>query len=152
VIAILASSAAFALGGDVGGCDLDWDAQDALPGLLGNCVHHYFVNATDVFFFEGDAAALVAQMNGLAALAPLSVVLHSGTTKATSPWGGPSGDIDADWRASLDFDCGRRGKDCRLVGARVDVWTGGNVNAKELTFPRADVALAPEELIRLLEE
>ncbi|MCB9688380.1 MAG: hypothetical protein H6735_25295 [Alphaproteobacteria bacterium] len=135
MIAVLVASAAFALGRDVDGCELDWEAQDALPALLAGCVHHYAVDATDVFFFEGDAAALLAQVDGLAALAPVTVVVHPGTTVARSPWGGPTRDIPADWRAALDFDCGRRGRHCRLVGSRMEVWTGGHVDAAELTFP-----------------
>lgn len=148
---VLASSVAFALGGDTRACALDWEVAGLSPDLLEDCVHHYFVIGTDVFFFAGDAAAVGEQMKRLAALAPLSVTLHSGAPDVRSPWDDAPREVAADWRASLDFSCGRRGKDCRLVATRIHLWVGGGVDAAEVTFPtRAEVALAPEELLRLL--
>ena len=151
MIALFASPLAFALGHDIASCALEWEAQSALPALLQDCVHHYGVDDTDVLWFAGDAWALQVRMRGFAALAPLSGVLHSGSAEVRSPWDATPRDIDADWRASLAFDCGRRGRSCRLTGTRLDVWTDGRVDPTALVFPAAvAVTFAPEDLVRLL--
>jgi hypothetical protein len=118
---------AFALGHDLGSCAPELDAQGTLPALLQGCIHHYAINDTEVFWFAADAAAFDAQVEGFAALAPLVVVLQSGALEVRSPWDHVPRDLDADWQASLDFDCGRRGNHCRLVAVRLTVEIDGNV-------------------------
>ena len=144
MIALTAASVAFALGSDIGTCELPWDVP------VQGCVHHYVVNDTDVLFFEGGAAALTNQMRILAARAPVSVVLHSGVAEVRSPWDAEPRDLDADWSAALEVDCNRRGRRCRVVATRIDVWLG-ELDAENLLFPlTADVSVAGEDLVRLL--
>jgi hypothetical protein len=82
----------FALGSDhpkgpVSGNEL-WPAGLAEVASREDRVHGFWVNETDVFFYNGDSKAFNEFMEGYSKLkgAALRVVLHPGTKKARLPW------------------------------------------------------------------
>jgi hypothetical protein len=65
-------------------------------------VHGFWVNETDVFFYNGDSKAFNQFADGYGKLkgTALRVVLHAGTKKARSPWDTADRDI---WKSLLQL-------------------------------------------------
>jgi hypothetical protein len=99
-----------------------------------NCVHGYFVNWEDVFFFAGDTAALNKFLDDYARTpnAELRVVLHPGPKKARSPWDKADRDIPVDW-SLYTWNTGGKGQ--KPAPTRVDVWVGAKIKLDELRVP-----------------
>src|SRR5688572_7823778 len=81
-------------------CALGADhGKDELARRGPNCVHGFFVNWVDVFFFTGDAAACNAfvaeQVKDKGVL--VRVVLHPGPKNAWSPWDKQERNQPIDW-------------------------------------------------------
>ena len=127
----ITASSAFGLGAD--------HSKEELARRGPNCVHGYFVNWEDVFFFAGDTAALNKFLEGYAKTpdAVLRVVLHPGPKKARSPWDKEDRDIPADWSLYVWNKGGPGGPP---APTRVDVWLGGKIKLDELRVP-ANVAV-----------
>lgn len=97
----------------------------AAQGLT--CVHGYWINESDVFFYAGDAAdfnkfaAELAKRQG----AKLQIVIHKGTKKARSPWDKADRDIVVDWSVTT----GPIARGVRVAGeadlVRMDLWFWG---------------------------
>jgi hypothetical protein len=132
-LCVVLSTEVFALGAD--------HPKELLAKQGTNCVHGFFVNWVDVFFFTGDAAACQAfvaeqaKEKGVRVL----VTLHPGAKQARSPWD-KADRGQADWMLTNGDERGRvAGDDRKLV--RVDVWLGGKVKLEDLSFP-AEVEVA----------
>jgi hypothetical protein len=129
VLAGCVATMAHALGKDHG--------KDVLAEKGPNCIHGYFVNWVDVFFFAGDAAAcntfVADQVKDKGTL--VRVVLHPGTKKAMSPWDKEERNLPTDWTLTTGLHREQRvaGDDRKLV--RVDVWLGGKINLSALHLP-----------------
>lgn len=119
---------AFALGAD--------HPKEELAKHGPNCVHGFFVNWIDVFYFAGDATACNAFLAKHAADKGVlvRVKLHAGTKKAASPWDKEDRNLPADWSLTTGDERGRVAGDDRKIH-RVDVWLGGKVKKDELKFP-----------------
>src|SRR5580704_11400888 len=82
---VITPSPAFALGADY--------SQDDLKSHVGRfggqtAIHGYWVNWEDVFFYAGDAKAFNQFVEAYSNFkhVKLQVVIHPGTTNASSPW------------------------------------------------------------------
>jgi hypothetical protein len=58
-----------------------------------NRIHGYWVNTTDVLFYQGTTEKINSMIEALASIpdAETNIVIHAGSGVATSPWGGWSG-------------------------------------------------------------
>ena len=133
------SGAAFASGSD--------HPKERLAAKGRNCVHGYWVNESDVFFYAGDAAdfnkaaADVAKKQGV----KLQVVVHEGAKQARSPWDKADRNIPADWSVTT----GPTARGFRATGEsdliRIDLWLGGKVKKENVNYPPdAEVGSASE--------
>jgi hypothetical protein len=134
----------------------DFSAQDLeregnfVKGL--KPVHGYWVNWTDTFFYRGNAATFNNFMGVYSKFQHVQqkVVLHSGTTQASSPWDKAPRNILADWSIYI-WKTGHpllpeetSGKDPlpappgKPAPTQVDVWVGPRLKLSELRIP-ADI-------------
>jgi hypothetical protein len=134
----------FALGADhpqgpVTGNEL-W--PEGLKGLANrpDRVHGFWVNETDVFFYDGDGKAFNQFMDAYAKLkdTALRVVIHPGRKKARSPWDKAERDIPVAWSlhgSSDPLDNNAVQQAGRRYYSRVDVWLGSQLKLEELRIP-----------------
>lgn len=127
-------SGAYALGADyVKGQIVFVPNSEELSTLanLPNRAHGYFLNWTDVFFYEGDTEAFnrFAADYGKLEKTTLRVVLHPGAKRAQSPWDKAERNIPVEWMLT----CGgsRNGK----KDSHIDLWLGGRVKLEEVRIP-----------------
>jgi len=124
---------AFALGADHG--------KEQLAAQCKNCVHGFFVNESDVFFYTGDAAEFTkfATEQAIAMMQQnmkLQIVIHQGTKKARSPWDKADRDIAVDWSITTGpMVLGRRLNKDETDLVRIDLWLGGHVKKDDIKFP-----------------
>ncbi len=137
-LAVWGATEARALGGDHG--------KEQLATRGATCVHGYFINSSDVYFHQGDTAAFnkfvadAAQAPG----AKLRIVVHQGTTHATSPWTKPPAQRPADWSATTGPMASALGGTDPAGTVRIDLWLGGQVKRGQAKFPAgAELAEAP---------
>ena len=123
------SQEAIAIGGD--------HPKERLAAQGHNCVHGFFINESDVFFYAGDAAefskfaADQAKKQG----SKLRVVVHSGAKKARSPWDKADRDIPVDWSMTtgpMAWGTQKKGEGKQV---RIDLWLGGKVNKEDVKYP-----------------
>jgi hypothetical protein len=126
-LAILATPAVHAEGGDY--------PKERLAQQGANCVHGYYVNWEDTFFYAGETAAFnkFVEAYGKRDDVKLRVVIHSGTKRARSPWDQGDRDIAVDWSLYV-WNTGTI--DPKNLGpSRVDVWLGSRIKLVELRIP-----------------
>jgi len=120
-------------------------------------VHGYFVNETDVFFYNGDSKALNEFLDGNSKLTntALRVVIHAGTKKARSPWDKAERNIPVAWSfhaSSSPLD----GLSVPNAGGRfytrVDVWLGSQVKLEELRIPANIEVISGGEIEKFIAE
>jgi hypothetical protein len=123
--ATLQTAEALALGSD--------HSKEEIAQRGPNCVHGFWVNEQDVFFYAGDAASFskfveeAAKQNQTV----VRVILHPGAKRARSPWDKEDRDIPADWSVLTG---GTRAKD-NVAETRIDVWLGGRIKLDQLRIP-----------------
>lgn len=129
VLVAWASQEAFAMGGD--------HPKERVAAQGRNCVHGYFINESDVFFYAGDAA----EFNKFAADqtkkqgSKLRVVVHNGAKKARSPWDKADRDILVDWSMTtgpMAWGARQKGEGEQV---RIDLWLGGKVKKEDVKYP-----------------
>jgi hypothetical protein len=111
-------------------------------GYLGG----FFINASDWFFYAGDAKALNAFLADYAKLpdTPLVLVLHPGTGKASAPWDKEA--LNCDWSVGVSRERLARapeagegkalqGKQRPRVEVTLSLWLGGQVGLSDLDVP-----------------
>jgi len=97
-------------------------------------VHGFMVNWTDTFYYAGDTAAFNKFVEAYSKRTDLKlrVVIHVGTTKASSPWDNKDRNIPADW----SFHVWNAPPDPRNPApSKVDVWLGSRIKLEELRIP-----------------
>ena len=124
------SQEAFALGSD--------HPKERLTAQGRNCVHGYFVNESDVYFFAGAAADFNKAAAELAKKGTtVQIVVHKGAKKARSPWDKADRDIPADWSVTT----GPMARGIRVEGEgkllRIDLWLGGKIKKDDVRYPPA---------------
>jgi hypothetical protein len=140
----LISPEALALGGDY--------PKAKLAEQGPNCVHGYFVNWVDVFFYSGDTATFNTFVAGYSQRTDLKlrVVIHAGAKKARSPWDKADRDIAADWSYYV-WNVGI--PDPRKPApSRVDVWLGSRIKLDELRIPANVEVVSGGEIERFIEK
>jgi hypothetical protein len=134
----ITASSAFGLGADHSKEELK---RRAVAGQTP--VHGYFVNWEDVFYFAGDAKAFNQFVDAYSKFkdVKLQVVIHAGTTTASSPWDKAPRDLPADWSFYV-WNTGMPLSDKpadKPVGnpapTRVDVWVGTRLKLQDLRIP-----------------
>jgi hypothetical protein len=120
-----ASQQALALGSD--------HPREQLAAQGRNCVHGFFVNKSDVYFFAGDAADFNTAAAELVKKGTrVQIVVHQGAKKARSPWDKADRDIPADWSVTT----GPMVRDVKGAGlVRIDLWLGGRVKKDDVKYP-----------------
>jgi hypothetical protein len=156
----LTAAEVFALGSDhpkgpVSGNEL-WPAGLAEVASHPDRVHGFWVNETDVFFYNGDSKAFNEFMDGYSKLkgAALRVVLHPGTKKARSPWDKTDRDpvawsLTGSSRPLNEFGAQKAGS---RYYTRVDVWLGSQVKPEELRIPAHVEVLSGGEIEKFIAE
>ncbi|MGL4462455.1 MAG: hypothetical protein ACRC1K_09880 [Planctomycetia bacterium] len=112
-----------------------------------NCVHGFFVNASDVFFFAGDAADFNKATAELAKKkTKVRVVVHKGAKRARSPWDKADRDVSVDW--SVTTGPMAHGPQAKGEGelVRIDLWLGGKVKKDDVKYPPGAEVIPAEEL------
>jgi hypothetical protein len=152
---MFAASSAFGLGSDynndhpvtspqVAGADSWPKGMEHLVNAA-HRVHGFFVNDEDVFFFAGSAADFTAFLLEYSKIDPIRkhvLIIHGGSGKAMSPWGGPG--VPCDWEI---YGCSatrsRNAKDVKDPTAvspwytlEVHFWSGGKIDLKQVTVPK----------------
>jgi hypothetical protein len=133
------SQEAFALGSD--------HPKERLVAQGRNCVHGFFVNKSDVYFFAGDAADFNKAAAELAKKgSKVQIIVHKGAKKARSPWDKADRDIPADWSVTTGpMARGLQVKgDAELV--RIDLWLGGKVKKDDVKYPPGTEVVPAGEL------
>jgi hypothetical protein len=155
----LTAPEAFALGSDhpkgpVDGNEL-W--PDGLKELANRSdrVHGYWVNETDVFFYDGDSKALNEFMDGYSKLknTALRVVIHAGARKARSPWDKTERDIPVAWilaASSSPLDKAVVQNAGGRFYTRVDVWLGSRLKLDDLRIPAAVEVVSGGEIEKFI--
>src|SRR5262249_17849404 len=120
-------------------------------------VHGYWVNETDVFFYNGDSKAFNEFADGYSQLkgTQLRVVLHAGTKKARSPWDTAARDIPDAWSLHAPSDpLDKDGVPKAGNGyyTRVDVWLGSQVKLEELRIPANVEVVSGGEIEKFIAE
>jgi hypothetical protein len=119
-----------------------------------NCIHGFFVNWVDVFFFAGDGAACTKFVADLAKdkNVLVRVVLHPGSKKARSPWDKEDRDLPTDWTLTTGDEREQRvaGDDRKLV--RVDVWVGSKIKLADLRLPAEAEVVSSGEIEKFIAE
>jgi hypothetical protein len=139
----LATAPVHALGSDFSRHELETQGQ-FVKGQIP--VHGYWVNWTDTFFYQGDANAFNRFMEVYRQFrhVQLSVVLHSGTTNARSPWDKEPRNLPADWSLYLWktgaplLGAGPEGDKAppgNSAPTQVDVWVGKRLKLSDLKIP-----------------
>ena len=118
-----------------------------------NRVHGYFVNETDVFFFQGSAADLNFFLQAYSKIEGIDgheLILHEGVGNATSPWGKNS--WACDWSVighpkgwaqvpevsgpgTNPIEAFRAGMKVTNYALTVNFWTGGKIAFDQLKIP-----------------
>ena len=152
-----------ALGGDHPDCQVGVEAAGWPKGLKelvtrSECVHGFFVNAEDVFFYTGDTDAFrhfLAQYATIQQIPSHRLGLHSGRCQAKSPWT-KAGGKPCDWQLQI-YPKGWRKAEAHLAEGRapqigpdyvveVHLWRDGNVRVNEVNVPpRVEVFEEVEE-------
>ena len=118
---------AFALGSD--------HPKEQLAAQGPNCVHGFFINESDVFFFAGDAADFNRAAAELVRKGTkVQIVVHRGAKKARSPWDKADRDLPTDWSVTT----GPMARSPSVTGpelVRIDVWLGGRIEEADLQYP-----------------
>lgn len=119
-------------------------------------VHGYWVNETDVFFYNGDTVQLNQFLIDCAQLhnTSLHVVLHPGAKKARSPWDQADRDIPVSWVLYASFHPleGSKPKAGDQYHTRVDVWLGSQVKLEDLDIPAEIEVVSGGEIERFIAE
>jgi hypothetical protein len=127
VFALAAS--ALALGAD--------HPKEQLAAQGKNCVHGYFVNSTDVYFFRGNAE----EFNKVAADlvkkgVRLQIRVQAGPKKARSPWDKADRDLAVDWSVTTGPAQGGFRQPNEPETVVLDVWLGGgNIKKDDVVYP-----------------
>jgi hypothetical protein len=155
------TTAALAIGADHPKGAVAGNSQwpEGLKGLVNRTdrVHGYWVNETDVFFYNGDSQAFNQFMEGYRKLknTGLRVVIHAGTKKARSPWDKAERDIPIAW--SMHASSGPlAGFGVPKAGdrfyTRIDVWLGSPVKLEELHIPATIEVMSGGEIEKFVAE
>ena len=120
-------------------------------------VHGFWVNETDVFFYNGDSKALNKFMDDYSKLknTALRIVLHPGTQKARSPWDKAERDIPVAWSlhaSSSPLDAIGVPNAGAGFYTRIDVWLGSPLKLNELIIPGNTEVLSGGEIDRFIAE
>jgi hypothetical protein len=113
-------------------------------------VHGFWVNETDVFFYDGDTRAFNQFLDAYGKLksTALQVVLHPGARKARSPWDKAERNIPVTWSLHASFDPLDHVPVPNAAGrfyTRIDVWLGSRLKLEDLRIPaNIDVASGGE--------
>jgi hypothetical protein len=158
---VFTTTEAFALGSDHPKGPVDGNAQwpEGLKDLINrkDRVHGYWVNETDVFFYDGDTLAFNQFMDGYSKLknSALRVVIHPGVKKARSPWDKAERDTPVAWSVTASFspldEFGVQIAGGRFY-TRVDVWLGSRVKLKELRIPASIEVVSGGEIEKFIAE
>jgi hypothetical protein len=111
--------------------------KERLAAQARNCVHGYWINQSDVFFYTGDAADFNKFAGDLAKKqgAKLQIVVHKGTKQARSLWDKADREIPVDWSVTT----GPMAVGARVAGetdlVRIDLWLGGKVKKEAVKYP-----------------
>ncbi len=136
-------SMACAIGGD--------HTKQELAKHGANCVHGYFVNDTDVFFFAGEAAefnqaaAALAKKKGV----KLRIIVHAGAKKARSPWDKADRDIPVDWSVTTYGPITREVLKQEAETIKIDVWLGGKIKKDEVKYPPGTEVISGTEVEKI---
>lgn len=129
--ALLVSAQAWALGGEISGCDLErvtWSSAivRSISPHVQDCELHTFVNNVDVLWLNGNEDSFEALLVALSATrhSRIRVLLHSGSTEVATPWGGPIEGTQANGRLTLSGSNGKRRRRLGVVAADLDLWLG----------------------------
>ena len=117
-----------------------------------NCVHGYWVNWEDVFFYAGDTAAFnkfIAEYSKMPAVR-LRVVIHPGTKKARSPWDKADRNIPVEWSLYV-WNTGGLPDPKTPAPTQVDLWLGGRVKLEEVTIPDNIEVVSSGEIEKFVE-
>jgi hypothetical protein len=122
-----------------------------------NRVHGFWVNETDVFFYDGESKELNKFMEGYSKLknTALHVVIHAGAKKARSPWDKAERDIPVAWSLHASFSPLVRGGMPSPRGrfyTRVDVWLGSRLKLEDLRIPAAVAVVSGGEIEKFIAE
>jgi hypothetical protein len=120
-------------------------------------VHGFWVNETDVFFYDGDTRAFHQFVAGYSKLkgTALEVVLHPGAKKARSPWDKAERDVPVAWSLHASFsplDGVGAPKGRHRFYSRVHVWLGSRVKLEELRIPAAVRVVSGGEIDKFIAE
>lgn len=120
-------------------------------------VHGYWVNETDVFFYDGNTQAFNQFMAGYTKLknTTLKVVIRPGAKKARSPWDKAERDIPVAWSLHISFlplDELDAKKGAGRFYTRVDVWLGSRVRLEEMHIPAGIEVVSGGEIEKYLTE
>jgi hypothetical protein len=147
---LVAASASFAgrLGADFSKEEL---ASKSFAGITP--VHGYWVNWMDNFYFQGTADKLNLFLAAIEARkeAVVKIVLHTGTTKARSPWDKSENRPAADWSLftvnGITPASGTTNAQLQKLSppTQVDIWTGGKVELGKLKVPEKFELTASKE-------
>lgn len=140
----LTTTEVFALGSDhpkgpVSGSSV-WPAGLVDLANRDDRVHGFWVNSTDVFFYDNDSKALNQFLDDCAKLkgTAVRVVLHPGTKKARSPWDQADRESSVAWSIQGSTHAWQRAKPQPAeVGyhIQIDVWLGSRVQLDQLRVP-----------------
>ena len=115
-----------------------------------NRVHGFWVNSSDILFYQGSHAELHKMIRECAA-APnvnLVIVLHAGSGVAESPWSkqpvGP-----ADWSVTIYGDQPIT-KHQRNIA--IDIWFGGSLTLSDLVIPTSVTVKSGGEIEKFIQE
>ena len=139
IVAAATAKQAFALGSDF--------SKDQIAAAGKHCVHGFWVNQQTVMFYAGDTAQLNRDLAKLleGQYAARKVVIHSGTSKARSPWDTKDRDIGVDWSVNTWDDPADAAKAVPRMLMNIDIWLGSKINLNDLRIPRGfEVAAGPE--------
>jgi hypothetical protein len=139
VVVAATATQVFALGSDF--------SKDQIAAAGKHCVHGFWVNQQTVMFYAGDTAQLNRDLAKLldGQFAARKVVIHSGTSKARSPWDTKDRDIGVDWSVNTWDDPADAAKAVPRMLMHIDIWLGSKIKLDELRIPRGfEVVAGPE--------
>ncbi len=118
-------------------------------------VHGFWVNETDVFFYDGDTRAFNRFLEAYGKLnnTALRVVLHPGLSKARSPWDKAERDIPVAWSLHASFSPLDGLPAPNAAGqfyTRIDVWLGSRLRLEELRIPSNVTVASGGEIERFI--
>lgn len=129
------------------GMGSDFSKEELKKGWK-HCIHGFWVNDETVKFYQGDTNQLNKDLkefsNHVFPYSSITVILHSGTKRAWSPWDKKPREEFSDWSIHTFLPDAPKAKSGLEV--KFDVWIGNKIDLDKLMIPKECKVVSGNEI------